>query len=301
MQFNKPLKYKDLCAELGEKPKHGGYIQIQLNSFRQKYEIEKVDRKYIIKKELTEIEQIESMKYLKKKAYIEPMIYTLLTTSETNILRVDMRTLMLILKVVNQDYYYAKYHTEEVDTKLMGMDTNGLKTFMSETEPMYKRIIREVLFDMADQQLIQVNQIPIFAKRYKGENNKCYTKTYEADKDIDIPKLLEAKRSVLKKFNLTQWSELNWYQLNDAKRMVAKELEIDYFYQDYEIILNKVGLNELYVENLSELQDSFNKYIQARTLNSQAKGMRLLTKDETKVYVDALVNIDNDMKLRERK
>src|SRR5574344_1531802 len=120
---------------------------------------------------------------------------------------------------------------EAVDTKLMGMDTNGLKTFMSETEPMYKRIIREVLFDMADQQLIQVNQIPIFAKRYKGKNNKCYTKTYEADKDIDIPKLLEAKRMVVKKFNLTQWSELNWYQLNDAKRIVAKELEIDYFYQ----------------------------------------------------------------------
>ena len=106
---------------------------------------------------------------------------------------------------------------------------------------------------------------------------------------------------MLKKFNLTQWSELSYSQQLEAKKLVAKELDIDYFYQDYEIILNKVGLNELYMENLSELQDSFNKYIQAKTLNSRTKGMRLLTKDETKIYVDALVNIDNDMKLRERK
>ena len=301
MQFNKPLKYKELCTEFGEQPKRGGYMKVQLNSFRQKYEIEKIDNRYIIKKEYTEIEQIESMKYLKKKSYIEPMIYTLLTTSKTNVLRVDMRTLMLILKVVNQDYYYAKYHTEEVDTKLMGIDTNGLKTFMSETEPMYKRIIKDVLRDMCDQQLIQVNQIPMFAKRYKGENNKLYTKTYEANKDVDIPKYLEARRNVLKKFNLIQWSELSYSQQLEAKKLVAKELGIDYFYQDYEIILNKVGLNELYMENLSELQDSFNKYIQAKTLNSRTKGMRLLTKDETKIYVDALVNINNDMKLRERK
>ena len=301
MQFNKPLKYKELCTEFGEQPKRGGYMKVQLNSFKQKYDIEKVDKSYIIKKELTDIEQIEVQKYFKKKAYIEPMIYTLLTTSKTNILRVDMRTLMLILKVVNQDYHYAKYHTEEVDTKLMGTDTNGLKTFMSETEPMYKRIIKDVLRDMCDQQLIQVNQIPMFAKRYKGENNKLYTKTYEANKDVDIPKYLEARRNVLKKFNLTQWSELSYSQQLEAKKLVAKELDIDYFYQDYEIILNKVGLNELYMENLSELQDSFNKYIQAKTLNSRTKGMRLLTKDETKIYVDALVNIDNDMKLRERR
>lgn len=53
MQFNKPLKYKELCAKFGEQPKRGGYMQKQLNLFKQKYDIEKFDKSYIIKKELT--------------------------------------------------------------------------------------------------------------------------------------------------------------------------------------------------------------------------------------------------------
>lgn len=75
--FNEPLKYKQLSELMNEEPSQGGRNRtLQLNRWKQFYEIEKIDNnKYIIKREYGEQEQINNLpeiKRLKLKSFIVP-------------------------------------------------------------------------------------------------------------------------------------------------------------------------------------------------------------------------------------
>lgn len=299
IEYEIEYKYGDMCQALDVPKLRGSYQKTQLKQISRKYDFEKTPRKtYIFHKKYNDVELIEQQTYFKNKTYIEPMIYTLLYNSETNIIRFDMKTLMLILAIVNKDYHYAKWHIDKVDKKLTGASMSGLQVFMRETEPMYKRIIKDVLKDMQRKNLIKVREIEMFAKVYIAENGKKYTTTYEADDEKDIPKFIEGKRLYAKKCGTEYWDELNYFQLIDGKNFVSDYVGIDYFYYDYELILNKVGIKEMIRDDYIELRKSFNKYIQDKTLKSKSKGMKQLTSEEKDIYVDALINIDNDYKIR---
>lgn len=302
IEFNRYMRYRELCMMFNEEPKRGGTnVKSHINKFKQNYEIDKKDGKYCVIRELTIIEKIESQMYHKNREYIEPMLYTILSNEPTNILRFGMRELMVATKLVNEDYHYAKYNSSEVDVFLTGQDSNGVKTFTSETEPMYRRILKDVLYDMEDKKLIEIYPITVFAKTYVSENGKRYTKTYDAKKE-DLPKLLECQREAIKQLKVNKWSELNYFQQIEAKRIVADLMNIDYYYHNYNIVLNKNGIKEeMVLNNYEDVGKSFNKYIQDKTFTSKRKGLKLLTDEEKRLYIDALVNIDKDLNLRNKK
>lgn len=299
-EYEKRYKYDQLCDIFDLEHKRGSGQQTQINQISKKYDIEKTSKNYyIIHKEYSNIEIAENNKYHKYKNYIEPMLYTILSQPKNNVIRMDMHELMEFLGIVNKDYHYAKYHAKECEQLIKGGNINSLEIFSRESEPMLKRIVIDVLKEMQEKCLVEVNMIPMFAKKYRdNDNGKIYTKIWEANKKDEIPKLLEAKRIALNNFNIKYWNELQYFQFGEAKDIVANELQIDYFYYEYEIILNKTGLKELITENYSDLKKSLNSYIQEKTKRSRRGDLKILSSNEKDTYVNYLINIDKDYKLR---
>lgn len=303
LKYNKKYKYKQLCEVLNLPTLSASKQKQQIQNLSKFYEIHKTqDNLYIIKRKYNEIEVIENIKYHKYKNYIEPMIYTILSQSNNNVIRMDMHELMEFLGIVNKDYHYAKYHPIECNLVIRGSTFNGLKIFSRESEPLLKKIIIDVLKDMQKKCLIKINMIPMFAKKYKNaDDGKIYTKIWQADKEKDIPQLLEAERKALKYFKLEYWNDLQYFQFGEAKDIVANELNIDYFYYEYEIILNQKGLRELITENYIELKKALNKHIQDKTKKSQQGELKLLPNQEKDLYVEYLINTETDYRLRYNK
>lgn len=230
------------------------------------------------------------------------MLYTILSQPNKDVIRMDMHELMEFLGIVNKDYHYAKYHPKECIEQIDKGTVAGLTIFSRESEPLLKRIIVDVLKDMQRKCLIKVNMIPMFAKKYiNNEDGKLYTKVWEANKITEIPKLLEAKRSVLKEFNIEYWDDLQYNQFGRAKDIIAEQLGIDYFYYEYELILNKQGLNELITENYTELKKALNKHIQSKTKMSKQGNLKFLTDNEKSVYIEHFINTEKDYRLRDKK
>lgn len=303
IKYNKSYTYGQLCDlfEL-EKQTSGSNQRSQLNNLMRQYEISNPKRNnYIIKRELSLAEKLDKQIYHKNRGYIEPLMYTMLSEIYNNSIRVNMHTMLELLGIVNKDYHFAKWHSKECDLTITGYDSSGLNIFIKESEPMLKHIIIDVLKDMQRRKLLIVNMIPMFARKYRNlDTNKMYTKIWEASKD-EIPKLLQAQRIALKNFNLEYWDELVWNQHGEAKDIIARELDIDYFYYDYEIILNKIGIKEYVTDDFESLRKGLNKHVQQKLKKSKQGNLKLLEQMEKEKYVEYLIDIENDFNLRGRK
>lgn len=303
IKYNKPYTYAQLCElfEL-ERKTSGSSQRSQLNNLMAQYEIENPKRNnYIIKREFSLAEKLDKQLYYKNRGYIEPLMYTMLSETYDYTIRVNMHTMLELLGIVNKDYHFAKWHSKECDIEILGTDSSGLSIFMKESEPMLKQIIVDILKDMEKRKLLIVNMIPMFARKYRNlDTNKMYTKIWEASKD-DIPKLLQAQRIALKNFNLEYWNDLQYFQYGEAKDIIARELDIDYFYYDYEIILNKIGIKEYVIDDFESLKKGLNKHIQQKLKKSKKGELKLLEQMEKDKYVEYLIDIENDFNLRRKK
>lgn len=165
VQYNHRYKYKELCKALGLEVCSGGKQQNQLRKLSKEYDFKK-DRSgnYIILKKYDEIQQIENQTYHKYKNYITPMLYTILSNSPNNIVEFDMKDLLESLALINKNWFVAKWNLESSEYIINGENTSTLLYFMKATEPMLRRIVKDVLEEMQDMELIEVQEYPKFAK-----------------------------------------------------------------------------------------------------------------------------------------
>lgn len=306
IEYGKKYTYKKLCEALDVKPKSGGYQQRQIKELRKKYEIVDRNNYYIVKRKYEDVDIVESSVYNKNKAYLEPILYTLLSQAKNNVLQFDMKDLLQITAVVNKDYHFAKWHIQEVD-KYLTDNNGGLKMFIEETEPMYKKIIKDVLKDMESRQLIKIEEIPMYARRFVDDNGKIYTQTFEASDEIGKPAFLEAKRQAMKHFNIEHWEDmqlLDYYSWHEAKKIMEDYLKetlgVSYFYYEYKLILNKVGIEDMITHNYEDMRQSFNEYIMSKTLKSNAGHLKLIDSQDKLTYSEALLDINTDLHLRDK-
>ena len=306
LEYNKKYKYKDLCKSLGLEILSDGYKKNQIEQLKKEYQMVIRNGWYIVKRKYEDYEMIENNAYFKNKSYLEPILYTLLSQADSNVLQFDMKELLQITAVVNQDYHFAKWHIEEVDAELTN-DNSGLKIFIEETEPMYKRIIKDVLKDMESRQLIQIEEIPMYGKIYRDDKGNRYTQIIEADDSVGKPTFLEAKRQAMQHFNIEHWEDmrtLNYYEWHEAKKIIEdylkEKLGVSYFYYEYKLILNKVGIEEMVTNNFNEMRQSFNNYIKSKTLSSKNKNLKLISDDNRLIYTNALLDINTDLHLRNK-
>lgn len=302
LEYNKVYSISDL-REIFDLPlEQGSRAKQQLIEIEKKYLLIKKGRnQYVIERELTDIEKIDNNRYYKNKEYIEPMIYAMLASSNENSITMDMHELMAETEIVNKDFNYIKYHTKECSV-YMNQTEYGLSIFTTESEPMLKRIIRDILYDMEDRQLIKVNEIPVIAFKIYDTDAKCwYTRRKEIRSARDIQKLLEIKRKVLSELGLEKESDITYANRSHFRDLIAKEYDAEYFYYKYNIVLNKKDLTLNPNCDIINLKKSFNKYIQEKVGKSKQGNLKLLSKEEKDVYIEYCIDTSKDYKLRERK
>lgn len=299
IDFNKVYKYKDLQNLFNIYNKSGEQTIKEISKF---YKIKKIKRGYYkIERPLDIIEQIEQNTYLKQRQYIEPMIYELLFSNNNNSVTMDMHELMEETEIVNKDFNYIKWHIKEC-SELINQDEVGLELFTKESEPMLKRIIRDVLYDMDDRQLIKVTEIPVIAyKIYDYETKTWFTKRQDIIKVQDVQKLLEIKRKILNDIGVEKESKLGYHERSNFRDLVAKEYEAEYFYYKYNIVLNKKGLKENLNHNILQLKKSFNLHIQDKLKKSKQGNLKKLTEEEKNIYIKYCIDTSQDFNLRNRK
>lgn len=300
LKYNTKYTYAQLCEVLNLTPCSGSKQQTQLKQIEDNYKLLRPKRnQYIIQNELNAIQKAEMQTYHKTKNYIEPLLFNILSEKKDNIIIADMHQIMVMLKMVNKNYHYAKWHTKKCDNYITGQDKSGLSIFSKETEPMLKNIIKKIFNDMEDRKLIFMNKIPMFAIKYKdAQTGKIITKCWEADKDIEIPKLLEAERQSLKRLGYQKESDIGYYDITEYKDIIAEILGISYFYYKYEIILNHIGLKEYINSDYKELGKSFNKYIQNKIKQSKQGKLKLLTDEEKMLYTWYCIDIEQTVNLK---
>lgn len=301
LTFNKQYKYKELQEIFGIADKSGEQTIRDISKF---YKIEKVRRgTYVVVRELTPLEKAEMTTYNKNREYLEPMIYSMLLTEKSNSIIMDMHELMEAVEIVNKDFHYIKYHIAECGELLDLDNKTSLSLFTKESEPMLKRIVRDILYDMADKQLIKITEIPVVAyKIYDLDSKRWFTRTEELTEIQQIQKLLEIKRTVLKRdYGLERETELSFYQMSEFRDLVAKEYGASYFYYKYEIVLNKEGLTLCEKGDIKKLKESFNSYIREKMSKSKQGDLKVLTKQEKDICVKYCIDTRTDFKLRERK
>lgn len=296
--FNKCYKYKQLQDIFNIHNKSG---EQTIKEISKEYKISKVRRGiYKIERQLTDLEKIEQKNYLKQREYIEPMIYEMLFHNKNNSITMDMHELMEETEIVNKDFNFIKWHTKEC-AQYINQDEIGLEIFTKESEPMLKRVIRDVLYDMNDRQLVNVQEIPVIAYRiYDQDNKKWYIKKQDIVKDNKVQELLEIKRTILKEMNLTKESDLDYYERSNFRDLIAKSYGAEYFYYKYHIVLNKQGLKENLKYNSIELKHSFNNYIQEKLKKSKQGKLKELTKEEKNIYIKYCIDTSQDYNLRNK-
>lgn len=294
--YNKPYKYKELQELFNLDSSVSGKQALKI--IGNEYKIAKIKYgTYVIERELTLQEKLENKTYNKHRQYIEPMIYAMLSNVKDNTVTMDMHELMVNVELVNKDFNYIKWHTKEC-ADIMQQDKTGLELFTKESEPMLKRIIRDVLYEMQDRQLIKVNEIPVLAyKIYDVETKSWYTQIKDILKVDEIQELLEIKRTILKDMGIVKESDLGYYERSKFRDLIAKQYNASYFYYKYNIILNKVGLQDIDI-NISELKRSFNDYIQNKLRKSKYGDLKYLTTEEKDIYIKYCIDTKQDYCLR---
>jgi hypothetical protein len=292
LEYNKPYLYKDLCEVLGLPRLSGGSQTNQIRKLSKQYDLVKKNRYYIIKGEFDPLERATRAKYKQHRLFIEPMLYCLLEKSPTNVLRTDMKQLMLSLNVINERFFDAKWKLDKVDLELTG-DCNGdLSIFMTETEPMLRKIVKDVLKEMEEQFLIKVNMIPKFA-RIERRDGKYYTHIYEVNKEHEYPIFLEANRQALTHFKCKSIKELGYFRQREYKHYVENilkdRLNVKYFYYEYEIILNTDGLRDAINEDYNEFANEFNKHIMEYVKKSKRGHLKEIPTNKKEIYIDTLI------------
>ena len=130
VKYNKRYKYRDLCKALDLKPLSGSAQRKQLADLNKEYEMVKDKaNNYIIKRKYSQVESIENQAYHKNKAYIEPMIYTVLSSATNNVVEFDMRQLLELLALVNENFFVAKYSIENADKIIIYTSATHFRSF----------------------------------------------------------------------------------------------------------------------------------------------------------------------------
>ena len=309
--FNIELKYRELCDVFGLEVKQGGSIKKQVERLQKDYEVIKKGSYYIIIKRLSKQDKLNQQYYNNIKAYVEMLMCTLFVLStKEKVLEFDMKTLMQVLKLVNKDYNETKYGKCKFYANILldidDDDENNITAFFNETELMLQRIIKDALDCLKSASIIDVTEIPTFGKRvYDPKTHKVIKviKHYMRKTD-EIDALLQCERETFLEMGYENKQDL--YDKGYSTRMtyrhnVAKNLNHDYYYTTYKIIINTKHIYDFMIEDEEEkkyIESVFNQLIKQKIIESKQGYLKLVSYDYKQTYIDAFIDINKDKGLR---
>lgn len=277
------MNIKELCA-VAQVEYNSNHPAYSLNKIKQIYLLEEVGKRdYEIVRKLTKQEQITGKKLTQCKQLLEDTIYVQLSLSDDNTIRADMKGFLELFNIVNSKYRYFAYEnmTEQKYKILEGFvdpkcENNTLCDYVDDVNPILYRLVKQVFKKMSTEMLLYVKEHLMFAKKYVVNNDDNSTvefmRTFEADND-QVEEYMRLFRLYADEMGVKNLDNLNNRTKYKIKNKVCRELGITYAYTEYELILNREGLQGV-VENrpdLIELKDTLNKNI-VHKLNSSNQG-----------------------------
>ena len=277
------MNIKELCNEtnIEYNPNHPSY---SLNKIKQNYLLEEVGRRdYKIVRKLTKQEQITGKKLTQCRQLLEDTILVQLSLSDENTIRADMKGYLELFNIVNSKYRYFVYEnmTEQKYKILEGFvdpkcENNTLCDYVDDVNPILYRLVKQVFKKMSGEMLLYVKEHLMFAKKYiiptESGASIEYLKTVEANND-QVEEYMRLFRYYADEMGAHNLDNLNNRTKYKIKAKVCKELGITYAYTEYELILNREGLQNVIGSrpDLIELKDSLNKNV-IHKLNMSKQG-----------------------------
>ena len=274
------MKLKELC----EIEYNKSHPKRSLNKIKQKYVIEETrPYNYKIVRELTKEEQITGRKLTQCKQLLENTILVQLSLSNDNTIRTDMKGYLELFNIVNNKYrYFAYENMSEQKYKLLEgfvdpkFENVTLCTYVDDVNPILYRMVKDTFKKLRGEYLIYVKEHLMFGTKFKIPNvdgtTTEYVRTYEATND-QVEEYMRLFKETAKVEGVTNVNNLNNRTKKKIKNIVCRQLGITYAYTEYELILNREGL-QYEVENrsdLKELKDSLNKNV-IHKLNMSKQG-----------------------------
>lgn len=278
------MNIKELCAisNIEYNANHPAY---SLNKIKQIYLLKETGkRNYEIVRKLTKEEQITGKKLTQCKKLLEDAICVQLSLSENNTIRADMKGYLELFNIVNNKYRYFAYEnmTEHKYKILEGFvdpiyENNNLCDYVDDVNPILYRMVKEVFKKLSGEMLLYVKEHLMFAKKYiipneSGDSSTEYLRTTEASND-QVEEYMRLFRNYAEEMGAYNLDNLNNRTKYKIKAKVCQDLNITYAYTEYEIILNRNGLQN-FIESrpdLKELKSNLNKNV-VHKLNMSKQG-----------------------------
>ena len=289
------MKLRELC-ELCKIEYDKSHPKRSLNKIKQKYVIEEIrPYDYEIVRNLTKEEQITGRKLTQCKTLLENAILVQLSFSSNNTIRSDMKGYLELFNIVNSKYRYFAYEnmSEEKYKLLEGFidpkfENITLCNYVDDVNPILYRMVKDIFKKMKSEMLIYVREYLMFSTKFKipQEDGSVieYIKTHEANND-QVEEYMKLFKQVARDEGIENIDNLNNRVKKKIKNIVCRQLGITYAFTEYELILNREGL-QFEVENreeLKELKDSLNKnVIHKLNVSKQGKLKEYDNKDKEK-------------------
>lgn len=316
--FNEPLKYKQLSELMNEEPAQGGRNRtLQLNRWKQYYEIEKIDNnKYIIKREYGDLEKKIIEKNGKFTTYIQNLIvYKLINENKQNNyeVRFSYRELLEFLCLVNPMFYQLKRQNDEnaidiqeyaesvidritISDKKRESVYDNIDLFLDYTETLLKRLVKDSLKSMEQRKLIiSSKSFRLYRRRYNKELKRFEVQKHDCT-DEEVSKILKFYVEVMQIFHIKKENQIFgmedmlvnefFAQINDR---IKEEFDYDLHSPTFKLILAKGVFNTFqYEPSLSTKK--LNENVQNKLKNN--KYMRdNLPLNQRDIFIDDLISI----------
>jgi len=285
------MNYNELCEELNIKTDYKHKVR-HIEMLRKQYDIvENENNDYDIIRKRSEVERVEFNQSMKKnRTYIEPLLYTYLGMQEDSVLIVRMSQLLERLSCVNEDYYPIKYNTKDAQN-IIDPDRYGLNLFMSDSEPVLKQIVYDVLRDMKRKSLISIEYLPTTCKSVETDSGEVlYPLTILSDANRN--KFLRAQQVGLEQLGYKYIDDVKFYDFKTVKNIIAKEMNCLFVCYTYKIIINLQGLKKYTLEDFWSMKKSFNQYIMQK-IRIDDKHYNYLDETEKGLYIDYCISLES--------
>ncbi|VYU68135.1 hypothetical protein [Clostridium butyricum] len=291
--------YKELCSVLDMPVRDGKSKKLQLQDLARFVELTKEGHKFIVKEIFdVPIEKEDKRKDAKKKGNnskysndIQPLILDTLAKTELGELSLPLSRLLILLKIVNDNYYYGKANIPKL-AEIMEMERAFCYDFYFTAHSNFKRKIESALNSLKRRCVIKYKENTYVSVRELDEDknktddigdwvittddsvNMVVERKFRIATKEEERQILKAEKYALKELGYTYITEIvsgyDWGRFNWFVKKYLERTSIAYYYTKYDIIWNREDVIEelesdanfkLSMKARKELQENLNKNI----------------------------------------
>lgn len=298
--FNRPYSMSEMC-ELTNIKYDSSHSKNSLMEIERLYAIERKSRyKYCFLRELSTEEKIDAIVYGKNKQLLRPIIITTLSKKKDNRIQKRMKEYLNIFGIVNDNY--APYTWSNRNLALLehlwevNLDEQKVDDFISEADPMLKRMVKDIWKEMEYEDLIEMIEHPYFVERIIFEDQvtgkRSYRKHSHKCSNNERELLMATKKEVATDMGYNNSNEVPFVRKKELSSKVSMKLNILYYYDEYELILNRewLGRSEYCLEDISPHLRLINEQVIRKLLTSQQGRLKRFSDLDRTLCIDTIID-----------